>query len=60
MHSTQEVEEVRDYSNFFVSFVVSSFFTNIRLNKITESALDYIISNNPDDRKSKSDFEKLF
>ena len=50
IHSTQdtftfikELEEVRDYNNFLVSFDVSSLFTNIPLNETIELALDYIL-----------------
>ena len=67
IHSTQdtftfikELEEVRDYNNFWVSFDVSSLFTNIPLNETTELALDYILSNNPDVNISRKDLQKLF
>ena len=67
MHSTQdtftfikELEEVRDYNNFLVSFDASSLFTNIPLNKTIELALDYILSKNPDVNISRKDLKKLF
>ena len=67
IHSTQdtftfikELEEVRDYNNFLVSFDVSSLFTNIPLNETIELALDYILSNNPEVNISRKDLKKLF
>ena len=67
IHSTQdtftfikELEEVRDYNNFLVSFDVSSLFTNIPLNETTELALDYFLSNNPDVNISRKHLKKLF
>ena len=68
IHSTQdtftfikELEEVRDYSNFLVSFDVSSLFTNISLNETIELALDYyILSNNPEVNISRKHLKKLF
>ena len=66
MHNTQdaftcikELEEVRDYNNFLVSFDVSSLFTNIPLNETIELALDYILSKNPDVNISRKDLKKL-
>ena len=66
IHSTQdtftfikELEEVRDYNNFLVSFDVSSLFTNIPLNETIEQALDYILSNNPEVNISRKDLKKL-
>ena len=67
IHSTQdtftfikEMEEVRDYNNFLVSFDVSSLFTNIPLNETIELALDYILSNNHEVNISRKDLKKLF
>ena len=66
MHSTQdlftfikELEVVRDYNNFLVSFDVSSLFTNIPLNETIELALDDILSNNPVNI-SRKELKKLF
>ena len=56
----KELEEVRDYNNFLVSFDVSSLFTNIPLNETIELALDYILSNNPEVNISRKDLKKLF
>ena len=67
VHNTQdtftfikELEEVRDYSNFLVSFDVSSLFTNIPLNETVELALDYFLSNNRDVNISRKHLKKLF
>ena len=67
IHTTQdtftfikELEEVRDYNNFLVSFDISSLFTNIPLNETIELALDYILSNNTDVNISRKDLKKLF
>ena len=67
IHSTQdtfafikELEEVRDYNFFLLSFDVSSLFTNIPLNETIELALDYILSNNPEVNISRKDLKKLF
>ena len=56
----KELEEVRDYNNFLVSFDVSSRFTNIMSNETTELALDYILSNNPEVNISRKNLKKLF
>ena len=67
IHSTQdtfnfieELEEASNYSNFLLSFDVSSLFPNIPLNETIELALDYILSNNPDVKSSTKDLKKLF
>ena len=56
----KELEEVRDYNNFLVSFDVSSLFTNIPLNETIELAQDYILSNNPRLNISRKDLKKPF
>ena len=62
MYSTQHtftfiknLEKVRDYNNFLVSFDISDSFANTLLNETTEFPLDYILSNNPDVNISKKD-----
>ena len=67
IHSTQdtfsfikEMEEVRDYNNFLVSFDVSSLFTNIPLNETIKLALDCVLSNNHEVNISRKDLKKLF
>ena len=66
-HSTEdtftfikELEEVREYDNFLVSFDVCSLFTNIPLNETIELALDYIFLNNKDIKISRKILKKLF
>ena len=56
----KELEQVRDYNIFLVSFDISSLFTNIPLNETIELALDYILSNNPDVNIIRKDIKKLF
>ena len=59
-YAIKEIKQLRIYRKFFITFDVTSLFTNIPLEKAINIATDAIFENHPHVEFTRKEFQKLF